>query len=285
MFAGGAIRRAAVIVAAAGVLLTTSALRSPTASAFPGALDFGGLQRTYLVHVPAGVEQPAGLVLNLHGGGQNGGQQMALSNYNVAADQHGFLVAYPDGVDMSWADGRGASVPDRTGVDDVGFLVALADQLATQYGIDRSNVFATGMSAGGFMTTRLGCDRADVFSAIAPVAATYTDAVACTPSEPVSVLGTNGNADPVVPFNGGPMIGRGGPSTIVPAPAMAQRWFDVNACPPPVVEPGPGVLIHTATGCADGTEVEFVQVEGGDHTWPMGAFDASQAGAQFFAEH
>lgn len=285
MFAGDAVRRVAAAAAVAAVLLTVSALRAPSASAFPGALDFGGMQRTYLVHVPAGVERPAGLVLNLHGGGQNGGEQMALSNYNVAADRQGFLVAYPDGVDMSWADGRGASVPDRTGVDDVGFLVALADRLAEQYGIDRANVFATGMSAGGFMTTRLGCERPDVFAAIAPMAATYTSAFPCTPSQPVSVIGAHGNADPVVPFNGGPMVGRGGPSDIVPAPVMAQRWFDVNGCPPPVVEPGPGVLIRTATGCADGTEVEFVQIEGGDHTWPAGAFDASQAGAQFFAEH
>ena len=278
-------RRWAAVAAVAAVLLTVSALRAPSASAFPGALDFGGMQRTYLVHVPAGVERPAGLVLNLHGGGQNGGQQMALSNYNVAADRQGFLVAYPDGIDMSWADGRGASVPDRTGVDDVGFLVALAGQLADQYGIDRANVFATGMSAGGFMTTRLGCERPDVFAAIAPMAATYTSAFPCTPSRPVSVIGAHGNADPVVPFNGGPMIGRGGPSEIVPAPVMAQRWFDVNGCPPPVVEPGPGVLIRTATGCADGAEVEFVQIEGGDHSWPTGVFDASQAGAQFFAEH
>ena len=274
-----------MVAAAAAVLLTTSALRAPTASAWPGILDFGGLQRTYLVHVPAGVEQPTGVVLNLHGGGQNGGQQMALSNYNAAADQQGFLVAYPDGIDLSWADGRGASVPDRTGVDDVGFLVALAGQLAEQYGVDPSNVFATGMSAGGFMATRLGCERADVFAAIAPMASTYTSALPCTPSQPVSVLGAHGNADPVVPFNGGLMIGRGGPSDIVPAPAMAQRWFDVNGCPPPVVAPGPGVVRSTATGCADGTEVEFVQIEGGDHTWPAGVFNASQAGAEFFAEN
>jgi polyhydroxybutyrate depolymerase len=33
-------------------------------------------------------------------------------------------VAYPDGIELSWADGRGASVPDREGIDDVGFLGA-----------------------------------------------------------------------------------------------------------------------------------------------------------------
>ena len=90
----------------------------------PGELMFGGLPRTYQVYVPAGVDHPAGLVVNLHGAGMTGTEQAALTNYNGVADQYGFVVAYPDGIDFSWADGRGASVPDRQGVDDVGFLVA-----------------------------------------------------------------------------------------------------------------------------------------------------------------
>ena len=104
---------------------------------FPDGLTFGGLQRNYLVHVPPGLEQPTGLVINLHGAGMTGGAQAAMTNYNAVADQHGFVVVYPDGIDFSWADGRGASVPDRQGVDDVGFLVALADRLTQDFGIDR----------------------------------------------------------------------------------------------------------------------------------------------------
>ena len=154
-----------------------------------------------------------------------------MTNYNAIADQHGFVVVYPDGIDLSWADGRGASVPDRQGVDDVGFLVALADRLTQDFGIDRGRVFATGMSAGAFMANRLGCARADVVSAIAPVAGTLGSAFPCAPSQPVSVLEIHGTADNVVPFNGGPMVGRGGASDILAAPAMAARWRELNGCP------------------------------------------------------
>jgi polyhydroxybutyrate depolymerase len=233
---------------------------------FPGELTFGGLPRTYQLHVPAG--SPAGLVINLHGAGQTGGMQEALTNYDAAADQHGFVVAYPDGIDFSWADGRGASVPDRQGVDDVGFLATLASQLSHDYGIAPGRVFVTGMSAGAFMATRLACDRADLVSAIAPVAGTLGVSVPCAPSRPVSVLQTHGTADPVVPFNGGTMLGRGGYSDVVAAPAMAQRWRDIDGC--------------GGAGCADGTDVVFVPVDGLGHTWPG---DASQASAQFFATH
>src|SRR6476646_613707 len=110
----------------------------------PGELMFGGLPRTYQVYVPAGVDHPAGLVVNLHGAGMTGTEQAALTNYNGVADQYGFVVAYPDGIDFSWADGRGASVPDRQGVDDVGFLVALVDRLSRDYGIPPGRVLARG---------------------------------------------------------------------------------------------------------------------------------------------
>ena len=252
-----------------------------------GTLTFGGLNRTYQVHVPAGVDQPAGLVINLHGAGMTGSAQQAATNYNAVADAHGFVAAYPDGIDLSWADGRGASIPDRQGVDDVGFLVALVDRLSHDYGVPPGRVFATGMSAGAFMANRLACERADVVAAIAPVAGTLGAGARCTPSRPVSVLEIHGTADPVVPYTGGGMVGRGGPSEIEPALAMADGWRNVDGCPNAPVEDVPGGAVHrfTAAGCADGTEVVLVRIDGGGHAWPVGPFDASQASGQFFAAH
>ena len=278
----------ALVPAVVAVLLCLGTYGCAPASALPGGdapgeLMFGGLPRTYQVHVPAGLDHPAGLVINLHGAGATGSEQAALTNYDAIADQHGFVVAYPDGIDFSWADGRGASIPDRQGVDDVGFLVALVDQLSRDYGIAPGRVFATGMSAGAFMATRLACERADVVSAIAPVAGTLGTAFPCAPSRPVSVMEVHGSADPVVPFGGGTMLGRGGYSDIVAAPAMAQRWRELDGCPGPVEDVLAGAVHRsTATGCADGTEVAFVQIDGGGHTWPA---DTSQASGQFFATH
>lgn len=282
-------RTAAVSV----MLLVLVAGGGVQASAFPGggaagALTVGGLNRTYIVHAPGGRDQFTGLVLNLHGAGMTGGAQAAATNYNAIADQHGLVVAYPDGIDLSWADGRGASVPDRQGVDDVGFLVALAERLRQDYRIPPGRVFATGMSAGGFMASRLGCERADVFAAVAPVAGSLGAAMPCAPSQPVSVLKVNGTTDPVVPFAGGGMVGRGGPSDIIAPPAMAQRWREVNGCPPPADQVTGPVHRISSTGCAGGTTVEFVQIDGGGHVWPGGPFapfDASGATGQFFAAH
>ena len=72
------------------------------------------------------------------------------------------------------------------------------------------------------------------------------------------------------------MVGRGGPSDIISAPALADRWRADRRLS------GPGGF--TATGCAGGTEVVLVSIAGAGHTWPIGlGFDASAASGQFFA--
>lgn len=291
--------RTAILLACGLALLAAAPIPAASAARF----DFGGAPRTYVLHVPAGVERPSALVVNLHAAGANGGAQAALTHYDAVADAHGFAVVYPDGIDASWADGRGASVPDRQRVDDVGFVSALVGKLVADYGIAPGRVFVTGLSAGAFMANRLACDRADLFAAVAPVAGTLGAGVPCNPSRPVSVFETHGSADPIVPYGGGGMTGRGGTSTVIGAPAMVDRWRQVDGCPPPVEDTlfsaayGTQVQRSTSAPCAAGTAVVFNRVDGGGHTWPgapagpdaagatTNAFDASEASWQFFDAH
>jgi polyhydroxybutyrate depolymerase len=264
----------------------------------------GGMDRTYTLHVPPG--PPVGLVLNLHGGGGTGAGQENLTDFDAVANTNNLLVVYPDGYDKSWADGRGVSPADRRHVDDVGFLVALAGKLQNDYNIGPGHVFATGMSNGGFMSNKLACDRADVFAAIAPVAGTLGVGVACNPSRPVSVLEAHGTVDPLVPFKGGDVHGRGGVSHSISVANMMDKWRSADGCQgdPSAQElpnVGDGTVVHRfdSTACAASTEVVLYQIDNGGHTWPGGkqylpaaiighttrAFDASEVIAQFFLAH
>lgn len=270
----------------------------------PGTFRSGGLDRTYLVHVPPG--DPVGLVLSLHGGGGSGMAQRGLTGFDAVADAHSLLVVYPDGFDKSWADGRGASPAARRHVDDVGFLVGLVGKLQSDYHIAAGHVFVTGMSNGGFMANRLACDRADVFAAVAPVAGTLGIGVACNPSRPVSVWEAHGTADRLVPFNGGDVRGRGGVSHAISVDNMVKKWRSVDGCqgePSVQVLPdaGDGTVVRRldSTACADSTEVVLLQIDKGGHTWPGGkqylptavigpttrAVDGSEAIAEFFLAH
>ncbi|MCV7017624.1 alpha/beta hydrolase family esterase [Mycolicibacterium aichiense] len=281
-------RRRTALLAALFLLFAVPAEHASATGDPPGALTFGGVQRTYVLHVPDGLAHPNGLVINLHGGSQTGRKQSAETNYNAIADQYGWVVAYPNGIDFSWADGRGAAAPDRQGVDDVGFLAALIGRLTHDYNIPAGRVFVTGMSAGGFMANRLACERPDLVAAIAPVSSTLGVNVRCNPSKPVAVLAIHGTADKVVPYKGGRMIGRGGASTVVSAPTMVDRWLAFDRCPPATTTTIDGGKRLLAFGCADGTEVAFITINGWGHTWPVSpaaAFDASRASAEFFAAH
>jgi polyhydroxybutyrate depolymerase len=64
-------------------------------------MDFGGLVRTYELHVPAGVSHPSALVVNLHAAGATGRDQAALTHYDSVADAHGFVAVHPDGIDLT----------------------------------------------------------------------------------------------------------------------------------------------------------------------------------------
>lgn len=295
------------VAAACAVALAGCGIRHVSAASakdLAGTFRSGGTDRTYTLHVPPG--DPVGLVLSLHGGGGTGVGQQGLTGFDAVADLHELLVVYPDGYDKSWADGRGASPADRRHVDDVGFLVGLAGKLQNDYGIPPGHVFVTGMSNGGFMSNRLACDRADVFAAAAPVAGTLGVGVACNPSRPVSVLAAHGTADPLVPFKGGAVRGRGGVSHSVSATSMADRWRSADGCqgdPSGQVlsGAGDGTVVHRfdSAACAASTEVIFYQIDSGGHTWPGGkqylpaaiigpttrGLDASEVIAQFFLTH
>jgi polyhydroxybutyrate depolymerase len=290
----------AAVLAGCGVRHVSAA----TPRDLTGTFRSGGMDRTYRLHLPPG--DPVALVVSLHGGGGTGTGQAGLTDFDAVADVNNLLVVYPDGYDKSWADGRGASPADRRHIDDVGFLVALAAKLQNDYNISPGRVFATGMSNGGFMTNRLACDRADVFAAIAPVSGTLGVGVACNPSRPVSVWAAHGTADPLVPFNGGNVHGRGGLSHSISTAAMMSKWRSADGCEGapsvqvlPDVKDGTVVRRFDSAQCADSTEVVFYQIDAGGHTWPGGkqylpkavigpttrALDGSQSIAEFFLTH
>jgi polyhydroxybutyrate depolymerase len=245
-----------------------------------GKLDHGGRTRTFRYHLPPELKPESPLLLSLHGRLGQGKNQEKLSGFDAVADEGGFIVVYPDGVERSWADGRGTTPADQQGVDDVGFLTALVDHFIKEFKSDRRRVYAAGMSNGAMMSYRLACERADRFAAIGPVAALMgqTLAQACTPSRPVSVISFVGTEDPLVPFKGGPVSGDRGP--VLSEAETREKWAAFNACEgglavsqEPERDPTDGTRIRREThgSCREGSEVVFHVVEGGGHVWPGGA--------------
>jgi polyhydroxybutyrate depolymerase len=269
-----------------------------------------GVSRTYRVHVPKHYKAtvPVPLLLAFHGAGSNSEDMASLTDLGKVADRAGFLVVYPQGIDYRWHAGLDTG-STAAQVDDLGFVRALLSRLESDYAVDRQRVYATGFSNGAFFSQRLACAMAEDFAAVASVSGQMSQALSlvCKPTRPISVLLVHGNADPIVPYDGGSLQGSTG-NALLSVAATAAFWEQADACP----GSGGSVKVHGAspadgthvrreahTGCAAGTEVALYTVDQGGHTWPDGpqydrlmiigkvshALDASAAIWEFLARH
>jgi polyhydroxybutyrate depolymerase len=272
----------------------------------------GGMKRTFMLHVPRGWEkqQPVPLVLVLHGGGGNGQRVAALTQFSAVANQQGFVVAYPDGINGHWNDGRKVQNfrAQRENIDDVEFIRALISRLVQQLNLDSTRVYVTGMSNGAMMCYRLGCELPDKLAAIAPVCGAAPEDLpdSCPDGSPIPVLATNGTRDPFVPWQGGGVGLLTKRGRVLSVPASIQFWVKRNLSVAPAVitelpdkDPDDGISVRREVYAAGhhGAEVVFYAVEGGGHTWPGGSerstrfgrqsmdFNASEAIWEFFRRH
>ena len=270
----------AVLLGAAWMLLGTASAGAPTAvpaaaasaaasCATPRAgdlwfkVDAGSGPRQVILHVPPGGRPGARpLVLGLGGAGQTGSAFEHITGYSRLADREGFLVAYPTatGARPFWnISGRMAGKPD-----DVAFLSKVLDRVEDLACVDRSRVYATGVSNGGGMTALLGCSLAWRLAAIAPVAGGYSVQPPCRPERALPVLEVHGDADEVVPYNGK------GPAHAGSVPAFLGTWRRINACrgKARLLPSPPGVTELTWSPCASGADVVHDVIAGEPHSWP-----------------
>jgi polyhydroxybutyrate depolymerase len=247
----------------------------------PHTIEVDGITRSYHLHVPSAVgPTPAPLVLVFHGGGGTGPGTERLTRFRALADREGFLVAFPEGVEKNWNDGREftSSRAHRDHVDDVAFVAVLIDAIGRAHAVDPRRAYATGISNGGIFSHYLAAHLSARIAAIAPVVGGIADPPDAwlRPEQPVSVLMLQGTRDPLVPYHGGAVaFGRG---KIIDTEEAARRWAALNGGREPVREPLPadgkdrcGGLRTIYPGGRDGSEVTLVRLDGGGHTWPGGA--------------
>lgn len=252
------------------------------------AMEHDGRQRTTRIYPAHRRSVAAPLIFILHGGGGSASSMELLTRgaFNRIADREGAVVVYPEGVDRHWNDGR--DLPEtaaRENVDDVGFILALIEEVGGQHSLDRGRIFATGISNGGFMSMRLACDAAETFAAVAPVTAVLSETLGarCAPSRPVSVMIINGTEDPLVPWNGGMVKVLGASRGAVwSADRTFERWLELDDCGPKGdarTDNDPAdkttVVVHRAR-CRDDVEVRLYEIQGGGHTWPGGVAYANE---------
>jgi polyhydroxybutyrate depolymerase len=155
---------------------------NPGAGAHSFTLTVGGLERTYIVHVPSSYnlqKQLSAVVIMFHGGGGTARAAMWETGW---AEKAGFLAVFPNAMSRDpaqpssfagnpqlWNDGSGRFYSGRKAPDDVRFIHAMLDDLLARFAADPRRVFVTGFSNGASMSFRLGAELSKRIAAIAPV--------------------------------------------------------------------------------------------------------------------
>ena len=107
-------------------------------------------------------------ILSLHGYGSSSRGQLRFFPLEDLAEKHDFIYCAPDAVDRSW-NATEACCDWRGKVDDSTYLRALIESAVRKYSIDRSRIYVTGLSNGGFMSYRMAHDHSDLIAAIVPL--------------------------------------------------------------------------------------------------------------------
>jgi len=228
-------------------------------------LSVSGVERTYYLHVPAGLKPGAPLVIMLHGRDDDGKAGVGHYGWEPVANRNGFVVAGPDASTLHaglapsrenytlWNSEPGTP-GDIAKSDDTAFIAAMIDDIARSDGIDLRRVYVAGFSSGGHMANRLGHEISGRFAAIA-ISGARRVLFSQPPSRGIPILFSAGDQDPNTPMEGQRLL--------------VDDWRKLDGCPAAQQVPASRhVVIEVSGPCRDGSEVRYILMQGVEHKWP-----------------
>lgn len=261
--------------------------------------------RFYLIALPDGVARPP-LILALHGGGGDPRQFARDTGLAAQATAAGFAVAFPAGTSrrggdrlLVWNAGYCCGHAPGAGVDDVAFLIRVADDTA-RFGVDGRRVYLTGMSNGAMMAQSFAATHPTRTAAVVSVAGT-PDLARFPVRGRVAILHIHGTDDRHVPLAGGvgdKSLARADFTAVATMiDAFRAPWGRLSARQSVIdpAEDGMRTRLTEWRGPQGRVRVALMTVEGGGHHWPGGRrsdrrgatrdIDAGTEAIRFFAQN
>ena len=234
-------------------------------------LKWGGLTRTYIVHVPPGPPKDGrSLILVYHGADSTATGTISSTDFEQAGNVSGEVVVFLQGYGDTWNEQTGHTPAALAHVNDVGFTGAVLNILRPLTGYNPNRVAATGISNGALFVQTLGCRLASRLYLIVPVEGEMASAISptCAPSRPLNVLEVHATADSMIPYDGGNFSGVGGTVSVLSAPNSVRRWAVLDHCDlKPQTAKSTGVTLTNYVRCRDSVTVTLRTIIGGGHVW------------------
>ncbi len=110
---------------------------SPSGHSLPAQLEkeftvsVDNTERTYRLFVPSSYrpDVPSPLVLVFHGGGMGSEMMADGTQFDVVAEAHNFIVAFPQGIKKLWYNVVPVGFANDTSIDDIAFVRAMLKQI------------------------------------------------------------------------------------------------------------------------------------------------------------
>lgn len=215
--------------------------------------------RQYLIHTPTDFKRDQYYPMLLSYPGKGADAEQARQVYGFDPLPAITVYPYPTVGTDGYTAWQGA--PYSSPADDVAFTDAIIEQVQADMCIDRTRIYAVGLSNGGGFVSLLSCKLSDRFAAYAIIAgAMYEPAGNCVPPKATPLINTHGDIDPSVPYEG----------SIVRRLPSVETWTakraEQNGCKKHVTaSTGFNLAVTTYSECRDDATVEGVRVIGGGH--------------------
>ena len=259
----------------------------------------GGFFREFIQYIPQSINENgenAPIVFVLHGYTSYDDWIFDYSNFQTQADEHCFILIYPQGTiyqptgETHWNVGGWTS---QSTTDDIDYIDSIIDYLDGNYLVNLNRIYSTGMSNGGFMSYVLACQLSHRIAGIASVTGTMTNQTfdECDPKHPMPVMQIHGAKDNTVPYEGN--------DNMKPIDDVMEFWVNYNACNATPSETtiedndddGLGGTLSVYNGCMNDVSVELYYLDGLGHQWPSikgtRVFDIDSASViwEFFSKY
>lgn len=231
----------------------------------------GGVQREYVLHLPADYDSRAAqaLVLVLHGRGKSDDSQATVT----AIDQANTIAVYPQGLPGTKGESAWPGAPYSTAAQDGDpqFISDLITHLQQTLCVDATRIMLAGKSNGGGFVGLLACTMSQRIVAVAIVSGAFYGQHGCTPDRPIPVLDFHGTGDTTIPYDGDA-------DRDLPAiPDWLSQWAAQNRCHhgPQTFFVKDDVTGLRWVGCHNGATVVHYRITGGGHVWPGGTSEGA----------
>ncbi len=235
-------------------------------------VHFDGMnhQRDFVVHLPSGYkksQEKLPVLIVLHGNPSNGRQMKLWTGMNKTADEHGFIVVYPNALQKKWP-----IIPQENSVE-INDFQRLINKIKKDYRADADRFYLAGISGGGIFSFQIMKELPHLFTGVIVVSGNLPRPYEHEFFEPASFMFVHGTGDYLYP----------GREELLSAEETLSKWISVNNCnnsPDETELPESNKKDHSSVtvfqyGCSPGYEIAFYRIKGGGHQWPNANFDAN----------